>query len=350
MGNDVAKQKANEIEGAGEGEMKDEQKEVKSKLNKVSAQHSSVFLSKKALLLYNVTKGAPTHLWRKRAQARVPQNNRVNKIKSIFKFKKKLGEGATGSVSKVINKKTEERSALKQLKNRYFAEHQASIFLRELIILESLEHPNILELKDVYMDKDGFYIETAYYNGGELFDKIAKAKNFNEKQAINYLVPLLNGVTYIHSKGFVHRDLKPSNIVFDSDGVLKIIDFGTAEIVVDDDIYEYNKNEPIGTELFCSPEWENDRTGYELKKSDIWAVGIIAYIILTGRFPFRDTLDILQYKNVLPLPSKFIKDNTLSKACLNFLHKTMERDMTKRMTSKECLNHEWIITINSKHE
>ena len=152
------------------------------------------------------------------AYKRIPSQNRVKRIKEIFRYKKKLGEGASGKVLLAQNKKTKELCALKELHKKHKV--NAQLFLREVVILESLKHPNILELYGIYLDKSSYFISTAYYSGGEFFDRIIKIKKFSEKQALKYIKPILSAVNFMHEKAIVHRDLKPSNMVFDKKGII----------------------------------------------------------------------------------------------------------------------------------
>ena len=196
----------------------------------------SIYQSQYAMNLYGVTdSGEFVH----NAIARIPADHHVRKIKDIFKYKKKLGEGASGKVLLAQQKFGDQKKcALKELHRKHRV--NAQLFLREVVILESLKHENILELYGIYLDKSSYFIATAYYKGGEFFDRIIKIKKFSEKQALKYIKPILNAVQYMHSKAIVHRDLKPSNMVFDrpgNKGIIKIIDFGTSEIVIDDDLY-----------------------------------------------------------------------------------------------------------------
>ena len=224
----------------------------------------SIYSSQHAMNLYGVTDSGE---FQHNAIKRIPKQHKVNKIKEIFKYKKKLGEGASGKVLLAEYKSGKlkgNKCALKELHRKHRV--NAQLFLREVVILESLKHENILELYGVYLDRSSYFIATAYYSGGEFFDRIIKIKKFSEKQALKYIKPILSAVNFMHNKAIVHRDLKPSNMVFDKPGkrgILKIIDFGTSEIVIDDDLYTAER---VGTILYAPPEWKKDRIGLHIKK------------------------------------------------------------------------------------
>ena len=239
----------------------------------------SIYQSQHAMNLYGVTdSGEFVH----NAVKRIPKDNKVDKIKELFKYKKKLGEGASGKVLLAEYKGSDpalkgKRVALKELHRKHRV--NAQLFLREVVILESLKHENILELYGVYLDRSSYFIATAYYSGGEFFDRIIKIKKFSEKQALKYIKPILKAVNFMHEKAIVHRDLKPSNMVFDKAGkrgILKIIDFGTSEIVIDDDLYNAER---VGTILYAPPEWKKDRIGSHIKKG-ILMISVIMISIL----------------------------------------------------------------------
>ena len=103
--------------------------------------------------------------------------------------------------------------------------------LDEFEILKTLDHPNIVRMFEMYLDDKNFYLISEYCQGGELFDRIKKAKCFSESMAAKIMYQILSAVVYCHSRNIVHRDLKPENILFvskDQDEQLKLIDFGVS--------------------------------------------------------------------------------------------------------------------------
>ena len=296
----------------------------------------SIYQSQYAMNLYGVTDSGE---FVTNAKKRIPAKNKVHKIKELFKYKKKLGEGASGKVLLVEEKFGEKKKcALKELHRKHKV--NAQLFLREVVILESLKHDNILELYGIYLDKSSYYIATAYYSGGEFFDRIIKIKKFSEKQALKYIKPILSAVHFMHSKAIVHRDLKPSNMVFDKkgkNGIIKIIDFGTSEIVIDDDLYTAER---VGTILYAPPEWKKDRIGEHIKKGDMWSLGVIVYVLMVGRLPFGEWKHIESFNNDLWFPKKLQKK--LSYQCIEFILKLLEKYPDKRLSAKQALQHPWI--------
>ena len=126
-----------------------------------------------------------------------------------------LGKGTFGSVIKVKHKITGEIRAMKIIKNLYASNSNKTDdkFLREIQVLKTLEHPNIIKIYEYYIDEENHYIITELVTGGELYDTIVKFQRFNEKKAAYIMRQILSAINYLHSHGIVHRDIKPENIL-----------------------------------------------------------------------------------------------------------------------------------------
>ena len=160
-------------------------------------------------------------------------------------------------------------------------EEEEKSFQEEIAILSKLDHPNILKLYEVYEDPKRYYIVTELCKGGELFDEITKKVVFTEVEAADLLKQILLAVAYFHDMGIVHRDIKPENVLIDreQDNCLKIIDFGTSVIKSDEETLQSTQ----GTSYYIAPEVL--KKSYN-EKCDIWSVGVIMYIMLSGKPPF----------------------------------------------------------------
>ena len=147
-----------------------------------------------------------------------------------YEIKELIGEGAFGQVRKITHKLTGEDRAVKILSKKTLkSEADFQTILNEISILRSLDHPNILKVKELVEDTKYYHIITELCTGGELFEKILKLKTFSENQASKYMHQLLSGLAFCHKHGVLHRDIKPENLLFQSDqedSPLKIIDFG----------------------------------------------------------------------------------------------------------------------------
>lgn len=156
---------------------------------------------------------------------------------------------------------------------------------------------------------------------------------------------MLNAIQYLHSKNIVHRDLKPENWVFESENEnapIILIDFGRAKIVDDTEkSYDF-----VGTITYLAPESANGqkfRTGKELKKSDIWAIGIIAYACLVGGPPFHAKTNNELCEAIVNKKLKFKPIHDLSPDFQDFCTKCLIKKPSNRISSEDALEHPWIV-------
>lgn len=143
-----------------------------------------------------------------------------------------------------------------------------------------MDHQNIVKLYEAYEDSSNFYLIMDYLKGGELYDQIVRRSYFSEKEGAIIMYQVLCAVNYLHKKGFVHRDLKPENICLDHGSHVKIIDFGTARKLTKGK----RLKQTIGTPFYMAPEIFNVNKYDE--KVDLWSLGIVLYILLTGKAPY----------------------------------------------------------------
>ena len=231
---------------------------------------------------------------------------------------------------------------MKIIKFKSSSEGIISTISKEINILKSLDHPNIIKVYEFYKTEKYIYIINELCTGGELFDKIVEVKYFSEDVARNIMRQLFSAVEYCHEKGVIHRDLKPENILIESSEEkyrdffhIKIIDFGTCEIL------KKNKlTEQIGTSFYIAPEVL--KNGYN-EKCDLWSCGIILYILLCGSPPFYG-------KNEKEIFSKILEGNFTFKHKIwnkisyegkNLVKKLLELNPDKRLSAKEALEDDW---------
>ena len=215
-----------------------------------------------------------------------------------------------------------------------------AVMLRELAILKSLSHPLIINLIDHFEDKASFYIILERCEGGELFQKLLQVKRFREQDASELCMQILNVLQYIHSIGIVHRDIKAENFLFTSSGKLKLIDFGMS-MHLDHSSYLH---EICGSPHYLAPELIGQHYNHS---ADVWAAGVLTYLLLFGRYPF----DGHSHQDIMLLILKSSPDFThrsvqLSPLALDFLNCLLERNPRKRHTAKEALFHPWLSQVD----
>jgi 5'-AMP-activated protein kinase catalytic alpha subunit len=140
---------------------------------------------------------------------------------------KQLGAGNFSTVRLAVDTNTGESWAIKIIdKDRLEKEHLHEQLKREIVILKALNHPNVVFMKEVMQTKNHIYIVLELVTGGELFGELCQARRFDEERARKYFQQLIVGLHHCHTNGVAHRDLKLENLLLDSQGVLKINDFG----------------------------------------------------------------------------------------------------------------------------
>ena len=153
----------------------------------------------------------------------------------------------------------------------------------EVAILASLNHPHITPLIDFFDEKDCYFIVMELMSGGDLFDRIGEKKSYSEADARDLIVKMLKAVAYCHIRKIAHCDMKPKNLLLmsdDNDSFIKLADFGFAARVHEPKCL----TKQCGTPFFVAPEILL-RKGYD-QQSDMWSVGCIIYLLLSGNLPF----------------------------------------------------------------
>ena len=216
-------------------------------------------------------------------------------IKDYYEVTDEIGKGGNAKVYEVKNKKTNDIRACKYLSKTNIKESDLEKFRREIQILIKTDHPNIIKLYEVFETKKSLYLIMEKCNGGELFDKIINhiscGQMYSERTAANLISQIMSAVDYCHKNGICHRDLKPENILFANKGSelnnpIKIIDFGLSQIIGD----KKKLKSQVGTSYYVPPEI---LMGEYNQKCDIWSVGIILCILLTGEPPFNGPNDTI---------------------------------------------------------
>lgn len=162
--------------------------------------------------------------------------------------------------------------------------------MKEVEIMKEIDHPHIVKIYEYFETDYHIFIVMELLENGDLFERIQKEDYFSEMAAKKIIKTLLEAVNYLHKKNIVHRDLKPENILFTKNDVLKIADFGTSK---------FKKKKKMrnthGTPYYIAPEVIN---GNYNEKCDIWSIGVILYILLSGYPPFNGSDDEEIMENV----------------------------------------------------
>lgn len=222
-------------------------------------------------------------------------------------------------------------------------------------------HPNICMLRENFDEQDDYLLVLDLIDGGEMFEHLIKHGAYSEADASRLLRQVASALDFIHGIGVVHADLKPENIMLRmtrGDAVIKVIDFGCSEVL------SHPEEEATGVRLpsraltheegattaYCPPEAFDDESIDLDPSADMWALGVIVYMMLVGRHPFDlecDATDEEIARRIKEQRQPSLKDceyaGTLSPSALDLISKLMEPDPQKRMTAHDMLHHPWVI-------
>ncbi|PIA42445.1 hypothetical protein AQUCO_02000114v1 [Aquilegia coerulea] len=219
------------------------------------------------------------------------------KMRKVGKYEvgRTIGEGTFAKVKFAQNTENGESVAMKVLAKSTILKHKmVNQIKREISIMKIVRHPNIVRLHEVLASRTKIYIVLEFVTGGELYDKIVHQGRLSENESRRYFQQLIDAVDYCHSKGVYHRDLKPENLLLDSQGNLKISDFGLSALPQQGVGLLHTT---CGTPNYVAPEVLRHQ-GYDGSAADIWSCGVILYVIMAGYLPFDETDLPTLYKKI----------------------------------------------------
>mmetsp|Transcript_5402 Transcript_5402/g.12995 ORF Transcript_5402/g.12995 Transcript_5402/m.12995 type:complete len:412 (+) Transcript_5402:202-1437(+) len=254
-----------------------------------------------------------------------------------------LGYGAFGKVKLAVHKESKAEFAIKILeKSDIKVKELTPSMRREIAIMKALNHRNIVGMREVLNGKHKLFIVMDLVRGSASLPILdADTHAPNESAARGVFQQLVNGVEYCHQRGIYHRDIKPENLLLSADGTLKITDFGVnsmkAGTVTDQLLYT-----SVGTPFYAAPELLGDtKAGYQASKVDVWSVGVILYLLLTGTLPFQSEnmtalYNLINQANV-SYPPDFPPD------AKDLLSRMLVRDPERRIDLAAVKEHPWFL-------
>ncbi|XP_038987687.1 CBL-interacting protein kinase 8-like isoform X9 [Phoenix dactylifera] len=216
-------------------------------------------------------------------------------VRKVGKYEvgRTIGAGTFAKVKFAQNTESGESVAMKVLDRATIIKHKmVDQIKREIFIMKLVRHPHVVRLYEVLASRTKIYIILEFITGGELFDKIVHHGKLSEADARRYFQQLVDGVDYCHSKGVYHRDLKPENLLLDSQGNLKISDFGLSAVSAQGVSLLHTT---CGTPNYVAPEVLSHK-GYDGAVADTWSCGVILYVLMAGYLPF-DEVDLTTLYN-----------------------------------------------------
>ena len=262
-----------------------------------------------------------------------------------------------------------DKVALKKISRRFTSsagfQTETDALLR---IFDNGGHPNISGLRDMYDDHNYFYLIMDLVAGGEMFEHLINYGAYSEADAARLMHEVASALAFMHGVGVVHADLKPENLLLSTknrlDGTIKVIDFGSAVVQDEDDVLGRNwlvgasdgimgkPSVKAAAETGTTAYWPPERFGQRRKPAnaamDMWAVGCVLYIMLTGVHPFdldgtatdKELEMIIKEDPRPPMDEEIV--GHLSESAKDLICKLMEKDPNKRLTAYQMLHHPWV--------
>lgn len=277
-------------------------------------------------------------------------------ITTVYKLDSKpLGNGHFGVVrlGTLINGPST-KYAIKTI-DKQKVKKELHLLKRELEILKTLDHPNIVKFYETYQDENYFHLVMEYLSGGELLDRLIKNGYVSEKETKILMLKIFSAIKYLHERGITHRDLKPENFLFSDktkDTEIKIIDFGLSK-QFDVGHEESNTTKAlktiVGTAFYVAPEVLEGKYDF---RCDNWSLGVIAYTLLCGTPPFFGENNKEIFSKVLKGKFQFIPSEwkSISKDAQDFISKLLSTNVEKRYTASQALNHIWLKSLKKERD
>ncbi|XP_051767116.1 calcium/calmodulin-dependent protein kinase type II subunit beta isoform X34 [Chanodichthys erythropterus] len=259
-----------------------------------------------------------------------------------YQLYEELGKGAFSVVRRCVKLCTGQEYAAKIINTKKLSARDHQKLEREARICRLLKHPNIVRLHDSISEEGFHYLLFDLVTGGELFEDIVAREYYSEADASHCIHQILESVSHIHHHDIVHRDLKPENLLLASkckNAAVKLADFGLAIEVQGDQQAWFGF---AGTPGYLSPEvLRKEAYG---KPVDIWACGVILYILLVGYPPFWDEDQHKLYQQIKAGAYDFPSPewDTVTPEAKNLINQMLTINPAKRITAQEALKHPWV--------
>ncbi|XP_078462924.1 serine/threonine-protein kinase H1 homolog [Lampetra fluviatilis] len=279
------------------------------------------------------------------------------RVTAKYDLKALIGRGSFSSVVRAEHRSSRQPYAIKLVETSATEGREACAC--ELAVLRRVRHPNVVQLIEVLETPTRTYLVMELATGGELFDRILARGSFTERDAARALSMLLEGARYLHALGIAHRDLRPENLLYyhpGADSRLFITDFGLAGNVRagqghgqgqgrghEEDGLGPSVRTACGTPEYTPPEVLS-RRGAFTQAVDMWAIGVISYILLSGTMPFEEETKSRLFRAILRGKYSYIGEPwpSVSNVAKDFVDGLLKVEPTERLSAAQALRHPWV--------
>lgn len=243
-----------------------------------------------------------------------------------YEFLKVIGKGSFGKVFMARRKDTGEVVAMKVLSKQHIQiREEVQHTLSESMVLRTLRHPFLVELRCAFQTKDRLAFVMEYISGGELFFHLSRDRRFAEPRARFYAAEMVLALQYLHGRGIIYRDMKLENLMLDRSGHVKLCDFGLAKPLQAGSTRTF-----CGTPQYLAPEVLIQGGEYG-RAVDWWGLGVVLYEMLSGHLPFRHEEDTALFQMIMKSEVRFPR--YFSEASMDLLFHLLRKDPAKRLGS-----------------
>ena len=261
----------------------------------------------------------------------------AQQISGCYELEETIGQGHFAIVKSARHIFTGEKVAIKVIDKSKLDPVSREHLFQEVRCMKLVQHPNVVRLYEVIDTTSKLYLILELGDGGDMYDYIMKHSNgLSENKSRNYFRQIVRAVKYCHDLHVVHRDLKPENVVFfEKTGQVKLTDFGFSNI------FEPGTKltTSCGSLAYSAPEILLGDS-YDAPAVDVWSLGVILYMLVSGRAPFQEASDSETLTMILDC--KYFLPAHLSHECKDLIAKMIVRSPVKRIKLDEISNHEWL--------
>ena len=274
--------------------------------------------------------------------ARVHNVSRSIEDDYVLQKSKVIGSGYSGPVRLGVSKLTKKKVAIKSFNKRMLNAKRLEFLRNEVSVYLLMDHPNVARLLDIYENEDFVHIVMEYCSGRELYHRLIAKSKYSERDAARTTYEMLLAINYLHQHNVVHRDIKLENFLYEDSSplaTLKLIDFGFSKVFQPDELMVAS----CGSVAYVAPEVLK---GNYNSQCDMWSLGVIVYMLLSGEPPFEGAEDEL-LENIQRCNYSFRSNRwkNISGHAKDFVAGLLVTDVSVRLTANQALNHPWILSL-----